>query len=135
MSARILIVEDDPDLHIGLALRLQAAGYSVLSALHGREALETAEREVPDVMILDIGLPGIGGHEVARELGRSPKTREIPIIFLTARHEPNHRVQASESGAAAYLVKPAKPATILAAVEAAIISREVRAGLAKDASD
>lgn len=129
MPARILVVEDDQDLHLGLALRLQAAGHEVCSALHGAEAVEVAKERKPDVLLLDVGLPGFNGHEVARRLSVDPETRDIPIIYLTARHEPTHRVRAAERGAAAYLVKPAEPARLFAAIDAALISRRVRTEL------
>ena len=126
MGARILVVEDDPDLHISLALRLKSAGHIVTSALDGREGILVALREQPDVMILDVGLPGCNGHDVAKELSLHAETRGIPIIFLTARHETDHRLQAAQNGAAAYLVKPAMPGTLFSAIDAALIARQTR---------
>ena len=106
MAAQVLIVEDDADLHLSLALRLQSRGYKVMSAMNGAEAVTVATTETPDVILLDIGLPDRSGHKVARELAEHTGTRQIPIIYLTARHELNHRVEAAEMGAAGYLVKP-----------------------------
>jgi DNA-binding response OmpR family regulator len=130
MSARILVVEDDADLHIGLAIRLQSAGHKVLSAMSGEEVQGIALREQPDMILLDIGLPGMDGHAVAAELGGHEETAAIPIIYLTARHEFKHRVDASATGAAAYLTKPCMPDQLLRAVDAvAGQKRKTRFGL------
>jgi len=126
MGNRILLVEDDPDLHIGLALRLKSVGHAVCSALDGREVLSTVQRERPDVIIMDVGLPGRSGHEVAQDLSTNDETRHIPIIYLTARHELDHRLKAAERGAAAYLVKPTSPEQLFAAIDAAVIAGKMR---------
>ena len=120
MGARILIVEDNADLHLGLALRLKSVGHTVLSAMSGHEAIPVALRERPDLILLDIGLPGQSGHLVASQLAADELTRSIPIIYLTARHELKHRVQASEKGAAAYLVKPCSADRLFSTIESVI---------------
>lgn len=120
MGARILVVEDDADLHLGLALRLKSVGHTVLSAMDGDEAVPMAQRERPDLILLDIGLPGRSGHLVASALAENLDTRPIPIIFLTGRHETKHRVRAAEEGAAAYLVKPCSPDRLFKAIDAVI---------------
>lgn len=122
MGARILVVEDDPDLHISLAIRLKSAGHEVSSALDGLEAIRRAVEDQPQLVLLDVGLPGCSGHEVAHELSSREETRHIPIIFLTARYEPEHRVRAARPGVSAYLVKPAQPATLFAAIDAALVA-------------
>ncbi len=122
MAARVLIVEDDADLHLSLALRLQSGGYEVMSAMNGAEAVSIATAEIPDVILLDIGLPDRSGHKVALELSGQQDTRRIPIIYLTARHEASYRVEASQLGAAAYLVKPCRPDRLMLAIEAALES-------------
>jgi DNA-binding response OmpR family regulator len=120
MHARILLVEDDADLHISLALRLKSAGHEVLSAMNGSEVVPIALRHKPDLILLDIGLPGQDGHSVASALAADDQTRVIPIIYLTARHELNHRVQAAVSGAAGYLVKPCMPQRLFGAINAVL---------------
>ena len=120
MAVKILVVEDDADLHIGLALRLTSAGYEVLSALDGAAAVEVCQQHRPDLVLMDIGLPGMDGHEVARQLSMMPNTRDIPVVYLTARHEAQHRLEASNVGAAAYLVKPTSAANLFAAIDAAL---------------
>ena len=126
MPARVLVVEDDADIHLSLALLLEHQGYRVLSAVNGAEAVSIATAGNPDVILLDIGLPDRTGHEVALELAGQDGTRRIPIIFLTARQETNHRIQASEAGAAGYLVKPCRPDRLLHAIESAVESASPR---------
>ena len=127
MGARILVVEDNADLHLGLALRLKSVGHEVLSALTGAEAISLARREQPDIMLLDVGLPDMSGHDVAQDISAHESTQRIPIIYLTARHEVDHRVQAAHRGASAYLVKPTMPPQLFAAIDAALIAGRVRA--------
>jgi DNA-binding response OmpR family regulator len=101
---RILIVEDEPDLLRGLELNIEADGYRVLSARRGDEGLEEALRERPDLVLLDVMLPGMNGFEVCRELRR--KGFDAPIIILTAKSEEVDRVVGLEIGADDYVTKP-----------------------------
>jgi two-component system sensor histidine kinase/response regulator len=80
---KILIVDDEPDVLHLLGERLSKAGYDVLRASGGLEAIEQAQREKPDLIILDIAMPGMDGSEVANTLRAQPETKDIPIIFLT----------------------------------------------------
>jgi len=120
MGARILIVEDNADLHLGLALRLKSAGHTVLSAMNGDEAVPLALSEKPNLILLDIGLPGRSGHLVASALAANDDTRSIPIIYLTARHELNHRLRAAGKGAAAYLLKPCSADRLFSTIDSVI---------------
>jgi two-component system alkaline phosphatase synthesis response regulator PhoP len=100
----ILIIEDEPDLLRGLELNIKAEGYSVLTAARGDAGFEQALREKPDLVVLDIMLPGLGGLDVCRELRR--KGFEAPIIMLTAKAEEVDRVVGLEIGADDYVTKP-----------------------------
>jgi DNA-binding response OmpR family regulator len=120
MGVRIMIVEDNADLHLGLALRLKSEGHTVLSAMNGDEAIPLALNERPALILLDIGLPGRDGHLVAGALAANNSTRSIPIIYLTARDEISHRLKAAQDGAAAYLVKPCTAARLFSAIDSAI---------------
>jgi two-component system alkaline phosphatase synthesis response regulator PhoP len=103
-EARILVIEDEPDLLRGLELNLKAEGYAVLSASRGDAGLEKALGERPDLVLLDIMLPGMNGLDVCRELrGRG---FAAPIIMLTARAEEVDRVVGLEIGADDYVTKP-----------------------------
>jgi two-component system phosphate regulon response regulator PhoB len=106
MGATIAIIEDERDLADLLAFNLQREGYGTLTALDGREGLELVRREMPDLVVLDLMLPGMMGTDVCRELKRDPATAAIPVIMLTARGEEIDRVVGFEVGADDYLVKP-----------------------------
>jgi len=101
---RILIIEDEPDLLRGLELNLKAEGYVVLTASRGDTGLEQALRERPELVLLDIMLPGMSGLDVCREL--RAKGFDAPIIMLTARAEEVDRVVGLEIGADDYVTKP-----------------------------
>jgi two-component system alkaline phosphatase synthesis response regulator PhoP len=100
----ILIIEDEPDLLRGLELNIKAEGFGVLTARRGDEGLESALRHRPDLVLLDVMLPGIGGFDVCRELRQ--KGFDAPIIILTAKSEEVDRVVGLEIGADDYVTKP-----------------------------
>ena len=113
---RILIIEDEPDLLRGLALNLKAEGYSVLTASRGDMGIEQALRDRPELVLLDIMLPGINGLDVCRELRR--RGFEAPIIILTAKAEEVDRVVGLEIGADDYVTKPFGIRELLARIRA-----------------
>lgn len=104
--ARILVVEDEPDLRSLLDRTLEQAGYKVLLAEDGIEALEKASTETLDLILLDLMLPHVDGIEVARRLKRDDRTARLPVIMLTARQEPVDRIVGLELGADDYITKP-----------------------------
>lgn len=120
MSARsrqetVLVVEDDPTLRMGLRATLRSAGFKVLVASTGPEGLEAATSESPDLVLLDVMLPGMNGFEILRALReRSP---DLPIIMLTAKGEEQDKVQGLRLGADDYVVKPFGIAELLARVD------------------
>jgi DNA-binding response OmpR family regulator len=101
---RILIVEDEPDLLRGLSLNLKAEGYGVITASRGDIGVKLAQREKPDLVLLDIMLPGMSGLDVCKELRR--RGFDAPIIMLTAKSEEVDRVVGLEIGADDYVTKP-----------------------------
>jgi two-component system phosphate regulon response regulator PhoB len=105
-SQTVLIVEDENDIRELLAFNLRREGFSVLEAGDGRDALSLAADKKPDVILLDIMLPGLDGLGVCRELQREPGTSVIPVIMLTAKGEEVDRIVGLELGAADYVVKP-----------------------------
>jgi DNA-binding response OmpR family regulator len=113
---RILIVEDELDLLRGLELNLKAEGYGVLTASRGDTAVEQALRERPDLVLLDIMLPGINGFDVCRELRK--KGFDAPIVMLTAKAEEVDRVVGLEIGADDYVTKPFGIRELLARIRA-----------------
>src|SRR5690242_24334 len=116
MSARILVVDDDPKITSFLKRGLAFEGYSVDVAMDGQSALKSALEKQPDLVILDIMMPGIDGYEVARRLRAGDE--QMPILMLTARDEIPDRVQGLDSGADDYLVKPFALDELLARVRA-----------------
>jgi len=116
MPSRILLVEDDVTLRETIAYNLRNQGYDVLPAADGPAALEIARREGPDLMLLDVMLPGLDGFEVCRRL-RAQAYSKI-IILLTARGEEIDQVVGLELGADDYIVKPFRPRELLARVKA-----------------
>jgi PAS domain S-box-containing protein len=101
-----LVVDDDPDVALVCALQLQSAGFSVLEAPDGERALALARSEVPSVILLDLMLPDVDGLEVLRRLKADPRTRDIPVVMLTARTGERDRLAAWRAGASDYLTKP-----------------------------
>ncbi len=104
--ARILVIEDEPDLQKILDYNLRKAGHAVFQALRGQDGLEQAQRMKPDLVLLDIMLPDLQGTEICKHLKADPETRGIPVIMLTAKGEEIDRVLGFELGADDYVVKP-----------------------------
>ena len=115
--ATILIIEDEPELVRVLRSYLQQAGFSVLSAGRGDSGLSTWENRRPDLVLLDLNLPGMDGLDVAREIRRRSDT---PIIMLTARVEESDRLIGLELGADDYVTKPFSPKEVVARVRAVL---------------
>lgn len=106
VSSKILIVDDERDMTHFLSVRLRSRGYDVSTASDGREALSQIKKNRPDLVLLDVMMPKFNGYEVCRYLKQDEDTKNIPIIFLTARDQIQDRVLAKESGADDFLSKP-----------------------------
>jgi two-component system phosphate regulon response regulator PhoB len=109
VSHRILVVDDEPDITALVAYHLARAGYRVSTATTGPDALRAAREERPDIVVLDLMLPGVSGYEVLRELRQRPETREVGVILLTSRREETDRIKGFSLGADDYLTKPFSP--------------------------
>jgi DNA-binding response OmpR family regulator len=114
----VLIADDDPDILTMVQLRLERSGYTVLAARNGREAVELAERHLPDLAVLDVSMPELTGLEALVALKGVPRTRTIPVILLTARATANDIEAGLAAGAAEYMVKPFSPQELAARVSA-----------------
>ncbi len=112
MSHRILVVDDEPDITALVAYHLAKGGYRVSTAANGPDALKAAREERPDIVILDVMLPGVSGYDVLAELRRMEETRDVGVILLTARREEPDRIRGLSLGADDYLVKPFSPAEL-----------------------
>ena len=106
MKKHVLLVEDEPDLNQTVAFNLDSEGYSVESAFNGKEALKLIEEKTPDLILLDLMLPDMSGLEICRILRSSKKTKNIPIMMVTAKGEEIDRIVGFELGADDYIVKP-----------------------------
>lgn len=118
INAQILVVDDEPDILSVLVYHLSREGYRVTTAIDGHGALATAESERPDLIILDLMLPGMDGYEVLQRLREDERTEAIPIILLTARREEEERVKGFEVGADDYITKPFSSRELALRVEA-----------------
>jgi two-component system phosphate regulon response regulator PhoB len=118
MTHRILVVDDEPDITALVAYHLAKAGYRVSTATTGPDALRSAQEERPDVIVLDLMLPGMSGYEVLQELRRGDDTADLGVILLTARREEADRLRGLSLGADDYIVKPFSPAELALRVTA-----------------
>ena len=115
---RVLIVEDEVDIADLIMFNLQRAGYEVSKAHDGITGTEAAIRERPDLIVLDLMLPGRDGYSVFREVRRDARTSHIPVIMLTARAQTEDKIQGLEAGADDYLTKPFSPKELVLRVNA-----------------
>ena len=120
----MLVVDDERSIRLLCRVNLIASGMDVLEASNGREGLELARRERPDLVLLDVMMPEVDGWTVARELAADEETREIPIVFLTARADPADRRLGEQLGGVGYVVKPFDPVTIGEFVENVLVRIE-----------
>ncbi len=118
MSHRILVVDDEADITALVAYHLAKTGYRVSTATNGTEALKAAREERPDVVVLDLMLPGLSGYEVLAELRKRDETRDVGVILLTARRDEPDRIKGLSLGADDYLTKPFSPAELGLRVQA-----------------
>jgi two-component system phosphate regulon response regulator PhoB len=109
MNHRILVVDDEPDITALVAYHLAKGGYRVSTAANGPDALKAAREERPDIVILDLMLPGVSGYDVLAEMRRREETKDVGVILLTARREETDRIRGLSLGADDYLTKPFSP--------------------------
>ncbi len=117
---RVLVVDDEPDITGLLAYHLAKAGYRVITAVNGSEALKSVREQRPDLVVLDLMLPGLSGYDVLAELRRREDTREVGVILLTARKEEADRIKGLSLGADDYLAKPFSPPELVLRVGAVL---------------
>jgi two-component system phosphate regulon response regulator PhoB len=120
VALTVLLVEDERDIAELVRYHVEKAGMRVVHAAEGGTALRLARAELPDVVVLDLVLPGLDGLEVCRQLRREAATRRLPIIMLTARGEEVDRVVGLELGADDYVVKPFSPRELIARIRAVL---------------
>jgi len=116
----ILIIDDDRQIVQGMTLRLQASGYVVCGASDGRKGLEQASASIPDAIVLDIRMPGMDGLTVLKELKKSPRTADVPVVVVSANVVEETRARAYGLGAKCFLEKPYNADKLLSAVQRAM---------------
>ena len=123
MASTILVVEDEPAIHELIAVNLSFAGHKVLRADDAEQARVLIDAELPDLILLDWMLPGLSGLQMARQLRSDERTKEVPIIMLTAKGEETDKVEGLESGADDYITKPFSPKELMARIKAVLRRR------------
>jgi twitching motility two-component system response regulator PilH len=111
--ARILIVDDSPTEIFAFKRMLEDAGHEATTAANGEEGVEKAKREKPDLILMDVVMPGMNGFQATRRLSRDPETSKIPIIMVTTKDQETDRIWALRQGAADYVTKPASEAELM----------------------
>ena len=107
--ARILIAEDERDIRDLIKFTLNFAGHEVITTANGEEALNTALKEIPDLILLDVRMPRMTGYEACREIKASPSTQHVPVVFLSAKGQESEVKTGYEAGATEYILKPFSP--------------------------
>jgi DNA-binding response OmpR family regulator len=126
-NPRILIVDDDPVILRLLQINFRLEGYEVDSASRGDEALRRAREAVPDVVVLDIMMPGVDGFDVLRQLKEDPASRDVPVILLSARSQDEDRLRGYALGVEVYVTKPFDPAHLVEIVRRVLAGRPAQA--------
>ncbi|MDD5295355.1 MAG: phosphate regulon transcriptional regulator PhoB [Rhodocyclaceae bacterium] len=127
MAANILVVEDEPAIQELIAANLSRAGHSVLRATDAETALRLVREALPDLILLDWMLPGMSGIDLARRLRADVRTRDVPIIMLTARGDERDKVVGLDTGADDYITKPFSPRELVARIKAVLRRRAPQA--------
>lgn len=107
--AKILIAEDEPDIRELVAFMLRFAGYEVLAASNGEEAVQAATRDVPDLILMDVRMPRMTGYDACRIMKANPDLHDVPVVFLSAKGQESEIQTGLEAGAEEYLLKPFSP--------------------------
>jgi len=134
MEKKILIVDDDFDTLHMVGKMLERHGFQILAANNGEKALRLAQKELPDLIILDVMMPGMDGYDVTKQLRSMETTAFIPIILFTAKAQVDDKLEGFEAGADDYLTKPTHPAELIARVKS-ILTRPKSGLLGSDADD
>jgi two-component system, cell cycle response regulator DivK len=117
MKRRALVIEDNEQNLYLMSYLLTKHEFEIAAARDGREGIEAARAQNPDIILLDIQLPGMSGHDVARELRRDPRLSSVPIVAVTSYAMPGDREQVLAAGCSGYIEKPINPETFVAEIE------------------
>lgn len=117
MAKRVLLAEDEPNIVESLTFLLERAGFQVEVQSDGRQVVSAAKADTPDVLILDVMLPGLDGYEILRQLRADQRSESLPVLMLTAKGQREDRETALEHGADLFMTKPFANSEIIAAVK------------------
>jgi twitching motility two-component system response regulator PilH len=117
---KVLIVDDSPAQLYSLRKIVEQAGHETVTADSGERALQLASDEHPEVILMDIVMPGMSGFQATRQLGRNESTKHIPVIFVSTRDGEADKIWGMRQGAADYVTKPVNPTTLLTAINGAM---------------
>lgn len=118
--ARVLIIDDSPTETYKLTSMLEKIGHVVLTADNGEAGIALAQKERPDLVLMDIVMPGLNGFQATRQLSKLPETAHIPVIIVTTKDQQTDRVWGMRQGAKAYLTKPIQPDVLISAMAEAM---------------
>ena len=107
--AKILIAEDEPDIRELVAFMLRFAGYEVMAASNGEEAVQAATHDIPDLVLMDVRMPRMTGYDACRIMKANPSLHDVPVVFLSAKGQEAEIQSGLEAGAEEYLLKPFSP--------------------------
>lgn len=115
--ARVLVIDDEPDVRWVLRLSLERAGHEVIMAEDGLRGVAMAQRQRPDVIVLDLMMPVMDGYGVLDALGRDDRTKQVPVLVLTAKALPEEEDRVTEAGATRFMTKPFEPSDLASTLE------------------
>jgi DNA-binding response OmpR family regulator len=118
---KILIAEDEPDIRELVTFMLRFSGYEVVAAANGEDAVLTAGRELPDLVLLDVRMPRMTGYDACRLIRANPDLRNVPVVFLSAKGQESEVRSGMEAGAEEYLLKPFSPMELTNRVRAILL--------------
>lgn len=122
-APRVLVVDDEPIILRLILVNLRLEGFDVVGCSSGEDALREAAERTPDVVVLDVVLPGIDGFEVCRRLRTAPETADVPVVMVTAQAQDEDRERGYALGVFEYVTKPFEPPALIGIVRAALESR------------
>ncbi|MGY6554665.1 MAG: response regulator [Wenzhouxiangella sp.] len=121
--AKILVVDDSQTHLYALSKILQDAEYDVVTASDGEEGVEKAASEAPDLILMDVVMPGLNGFQATRKISRNPATAKIPVIFVTTKDQETDKIWGMRQGAADYITKPVDKSLLLSSITRALENR------------
>ena len=115
--AKILVVDDSPTMLSGTSKILESAGHDVIHAINGEEGIEKADSDHPDLILMDVVMPGLNGFQATRTITTAQNTKHIPVIMLTTKDQETDKVWAQRQGASDYIIKPPNSKELLSKID------------------